>query len=315
MIRWLKTTLAASAIGLLAACGSSSDPEPNLVQTAQNDDRLGTLSAAIDASGLATALAGGSYTLFAPTDEAFEALLAELGITLDDLVADQALLTAVLNYHLVPGRVLEADVQPGAAIETVQGGIFKIESRDGQLVLIDGRGRIANIVETDVDASNGVIHVIDRVMLPAENDIVTIAVNDPRFSTLVEAVIAADLVETLSGAGPFTVFAPTNEAFEALFAALGMTREQAFADTDVLREILGYHVLQARVMQVDVPTGVPIATTIGQSFAVVPGAEGGLEIQDQQAGVARILETDIIATNGVIHVIDAVLLPMLPTMQ
>jgi uncharacterized surface protein with fasciclin (FAS1) repeats len=309
MIRWLRIALTASAIGALAACGSSSDPQPNLVETAQADDRLGTLSGAVQASGLSGTMTERTYTLFAPTNAAFDALLDELGITQDELVADQALLETVLNYHLVQGRVTEADVRPGAAIETEQGGIFKIESRNGQLVVVDGRGRTANIVETNIDARNGVVHVIDRVLLPPENDIVQLAIADPRFATLVEAVIAADLVETLSGPGPFTVFAPTNEAFETLLADLGVSREQAFADPQLLRAILGYHVLPARVLEAEVPPGVPVTTTMGQSLAAGPALDGRLVVEDQQGRIANIVETDILATNGVIHVIDTVLLP------
>ena len=188
---------------LLQACGGSDD-HGNLVQIAQVDPQFSILVEAVSAAGLVGTLSGSdNYTVFAPTDAAFSALLSELGLTKAALLANTSLLTAVLTYHVLPGKVESAAVAGllGKPITTVQGGIFKVESNNG-LKITDGRNRIAGIVETDVQASNGVIHVVDKVLLPADKTIVQTAQSISDFSILVEAVVAAGLVDTLSMAGP-----------------------------------------------------------------------------------------------------------------
>ncbi|MDE2049297.1 MAG: fasciclin domain-containing protein, partial [Betaproteobacteria bacterium] len=244
-------------------------------------------------------------TVFAPTNAAFSALLTELGITQDQLLANKPLLTAVLTYHVLPAKVTQAQVPLGKAITTVQGGIFKIDAVNGQLVITDGRNRKANITTTDIAAANGVVHVIDRVLLPADKTIVQTAQALPQFSTLVEAVVAAGLDTTLSGTGPFTVFAPTNDAFAALLTELNITKAALLADKALLTKVLTYHVVPGRVLKADVPVGTPIATVEGETFTV----DGSLAITDQRARKANITATDVLASNGVIHVIDKVILP------
>jgi uncharacterized surface protein with fasciclin (FAS1) repeats len=168
MIRWFKVLAAASILATVAACGSDNDvasSERNLVEQAQADSRFSILAEAVVAADLAPTLSGaGPFTVFAPTNEAFAALLAELGVTQAQLLADKPLLTKVLTYHVVAGRVLKADVPVGVPIKTLQGGTFTINDA---LVISDQRGRTARIVETDVLVSNGVIHAIDKVILPA----------------------------------------------------------------------------------------------------------------------------------------------------
>lgn len=165
MLDWLKRLAAITTLGLLAACGGGDDDAPNVVQVAQADARFSILIEAVVAADLATTLSGpGPFTVFAPTNDAFAALLAELGVTKDQLLADRALLTQVLTYHVVPGQVLRAQVPVGVPIATVQGDSFTV---DGTLTMTDRRGRTARIVQTDLLAANGVIHVIDRVILPS----------------------------------------------------------------------------------------------------------------------------------------------------
>jgi uncharacterized surface protein with fasciclin (FAS1) repeats len=160
------------------------------------------------------------------------------------------------------------------------------------------------ITSTDVLATTA-IHVITR-MLPADKNIVETAIAAaPEFSILVEAVVAADLATTLSGTGPFTVFAPTNDAFAALLNELGVTKAQLLADKALLTKVLTYHVVSGRVLEADVPVGPPIGTVQGETFTV--GAT--LAITDQQARTSNITGTDVFASNGVIHVVDRVLLP------
>ena len=172
-------------------------------------------------------------------------------------------------------------------------------------MITDGRNRTSTIVLTDIPAANGVIHAIDKVILPADKNIVETAIATPAFSTLVDAVVAAGLADTLSGPGPFTVFAPTNDAFAALLAELGITRDELLSDTALLTQVLTYHVVPARVLKAAVPIDTDIATVQGDTFRV--GAT--LAITDQRSRTSNITATDVLASNGVIHVIDKVILP------
>jgi uncharacterized surface protein with fasciclin (FAS1) repeats len=168
MFRWFKVLAAVSILATAAACGSDDDDDSrdrNVVQQAQADSRFSILVQAVAAADLVPTLSGaGPFTVFAPTNEAFAALLAELGVTQAQLLADKALLTKVLTYHVVSGRVLKADVPVGVPIATVEGGTFTV---DAALVITDERARTSQIVETDIEVSNGVIHAIDKVILPA----------------------------------------------------------------------------------------------------------------------------------------------------
>ena len=158
--------LAGAAAGLLTACGGGDDDHapPNIVATAQATPNLSILVEAVVAAGLVDALsAPGPLTVFAPTNAAFAALLAELGVTKEALLADKPLLTAVLTYHVVSGRVLKDQVPVNTPIATLQGASFTVGS---DLRITDGRGRQAAIVATDILCSNGVVHLIDRVILP-----------------------------------------------------------------------------------------------------------------------------------------------------
>lgn len=306
--RWAAPWVAALA---LAACGGGDDDPPptptqNVVQVAQADARFSTLVEAVVAADLASTLSGpGPYTVFAPTNDAFAALLTELGVTKAQLLADKPLLTEVLTYHVLPAAVPRASVPAGRAITTAQGGVFKVESSGNALVVTDGRNRTANIIATDLAASNGVVHVVDKVLLPANRNIVQTALALPQFSLLAEAVVAAGLDDDLSAAGPLTVFAPTDAAFNALLAELGVTKQQLFADTALLTRVLTYHVLPGRVLRADVPAGMPVTTLQGGTFIV----NADLQVTDARGRVATITATDVFASNGAIHVLDRVLLP------
>jgi uncharacterized surface protein with fasciclin (FAS1) repeats len=311
-MRHLRIPLALSMAVALVACGSSTDevvptPAPqSIVATAQSVPDLSILVEAVVAGDLATTLsAPGPYTVFAPTNAAFAALLTELGVTKAQLLADKPLLTAVLKYHVLPAKVLKSQVQPGKAITTVQGGIFKIDQSGMDLVITDGRNRTSRITATDIATSNGVVHLIDKVILPANKNIVETALSIPDFSILVEAVVAADLATTLSGPGPFTVFAPTNAAFAALLTELGVTKAQLLADKPLLTAVLAYHVLGARALKADIVPGTQPATVQGQTFSISPA----LVITDRRMRTANITAADVFTSNGVIHVIDNVILP------
>lgn len=273
--------------------GSGEMSEPTIVEVAQDDGRFETLVTALEAAGLAETLQGdGPFTVFAPTDEAFAQLPDG---TLDALLDDTEALSSILLYHVVSGQVPAADVVELSSAMTVQGQPVVISAGD-QVMVND-----ASVVATDVAASNGIIHVIDSVIMPPQADIVDTAVGAGSFDTLVTAVQAAGLVETLKGDGPFTVFAPTDEAFAALPEG---TLESLLDNPDQLAEVLTYHVVPGRVFSGDV-VGIEEADTVQGAAIDVSVEMGSVMLNDS----AEVVQTDILTTNGVIHVIDSVILP------
>lgn len=269
------------------------EPQPQtIVDIAVADGRFSTLVTALQAAGLVDTLKGdGPFTVFAPTDEAFAKLPAG---TVEALLADIPALTDILLYHVANGKALAADVVGLSTVDTLNGIPVKVTVTDGKVFLNESQ-----VVITDIAADNGVIHVIDSVLLPAK-DIVDIAVEDGRFTTLAAALQAAGLVETLKGEGPFTVFAPTDEAFAKLPEG---TVEALLADIPALTDILLYHVAEGRQFTADVVKLDKIATAQGKS-ATISLMDGAAKIDG-----AQIVLTDILAANGVIHVIDSVILP------
>jgi uncharacterized surface protein with fasciclin (FAS1) repeats len=164
-------TSIAAAITVLTACSSSDDhvvaPAKNIVELAQATPDLSILVEAVVAAGLAGTLSGaGPFTVFAPTNAAFAALLGELGVTKEALLANKTLLTAVLTYHVLGSKVESTQIPLGAAIKTVQGANLTINSAGMGLAITDARGRKANITTANIQASNGVVHLIDKVILP-----------------------------------------------------------------------------------------------------------------------------------------------------
>ena len=306
--QFLKLSLASGVALSLSACGGGD--EHDIVDVLSDYPEYSLLVEAVQAAGLVDTLKGrGPFTVFAPTNTAFVNLLGELETTKDALFADKPLLTAVLTYHVLAARVPAADIPFGRAITTVETGIFKIDNVGGP-VITDERNRTANITVTNLYASNGVIHGIDKVILPGDKDIVATAQSVPDFSVLVEAVIAANLVTTLQGAGPFTVFAPTNAAFAAALSELGVSKDDLFANTELLTQILTYHVVPARVLKAEVPLNTNITTVEGTAFQV----NSSLQIVDVANRLPNIVTTDVLTSNGVIHVIDRVILPFDPSL-
>ena len=272
--------------------------EADIVDTAVKAGKFGTLVAAVKAAGLVETLkSAGPFTVFAPTDEAFAKLPEGTVKTLLE-PANLAKLQAILTYHVVSGKVMAADVVKLTSAKTVQGQEVAIKVAGGK-VFVNG----AQVLTTDIKCSNGVIHVIDSVILPAEpKDIVDTAVGAGSFSTLVAAVKAAGLVETLKGKGPFTVFAPTDEAFAKIPAATLQTLLKP-ENKAKLASILTFHVVSGKVMAADV-----VKLT---SAKTVNGQEVKIEVVDGKVMVngAQVVKTDIECANGVIHVIDTVIMP------
>lgn len=271
--------------------------ESDIVDTAVAAGSFKTLVAAVQAAGLVDTLKGdGPFTVFAPTDAAFAKLPKG---TVETLLKpeNKAKLQAILTYHVVAGKVMAADVVKLTGATTVQGQKVDIAVKNGQ-VTVDG----ATVVKADIGTSNGVIHVIDSVILPADKDIVDTAVAAGSFNTLVAAVKAAGLVETLKGEGPFTVFAPTDEAFAKLpeGTVANLLKPE---NKDQLIAVLTYHVVAGKVMAADV-VKVSSAKTVNGKSATVKVSDVGVMIDG-----AKVVATDIETSNGVIHVIDSVILP------
>lgn len=267
-------------------------PPKSIAEIAVEDGRFNTLVAALGAADLAETLAGeGSFTVFAPTDEAFAKLPAG---TVDALLKDIPQLSQILLYHVVEGDVTAADVVELERAKSLQGKAIRIKVEGDQVMVND-----AQVILTDIFASNGVIHVIDSVILPPK-DIVETAIADGRFTTLVAAVEAAGLVETLQGEGPFTVFAPTDEAFKRLPAG---TVEGLLNQPEQLKDILLYHVVSGEVMAAEVVDLTSAETAQGEAVTI--------KVEDGKVFIneAQVIITDILTANGVIHVIDSVLLP------
>jgi transforming growth factor-beta-induced protein len=246
--------------------------------------------------------------VFAPTNDAFAKLLGELNVSKEALLANKPLLTSVLTYHVLGGRVLAGDIKDNSTPKTVQGQAIRLDTDGGKVVITDASGRKSNVVATNVQGSNGVIHVIDTVILPQSKNIVEIAVGLPDFSILVEAVLAAELQGVLSGPGPFTVFAPTNDAFAKLLDELKVSKADLLANKALLTAVLTYHVLPATVLAADIRDDSTATTVQGQTIRL--DTDGGhVRITDGRNRVSNIVATDVQASNGVIHVIDKVILP------
>ena len=264
------------------------------------------LKAAVVKAGLAATLDGaGPFTVFAPTNEAFKA--SGIDMNMINSLSIEAL-KGILLYHTVSGKVAAIDVPegPNANVATVGGkDIFLTKNNSG--VFVNG----TKVVQADVMATNGVIHAISRILMPPAGNIVEAAQADPNFTYLVAAVLrasqgATNVASVLSGAGPFTVFAPTNEAFKA--AGFATIADINNARPDDLTAILTYHVVAGRVFSSDLTDGAMPATVNGGKVTI--GLKEGATVKgNSNTTASKIASTDMVTTNGVIHVIDQVLLP------
>ena len=356
--------LAASMLLVTAGCGSGDEastttttkatPSTSTFDGAENKTVVADLAAAgnftvlarlLKAAGLVKTLSGpGPFTVFAPTDKAFEARAADLGIPLEDvlqgLIDDRALLTDMLLYHVVPGNLSAADVVAldGQKVETLSGEKWTVLV-DGENVSIkDGFDQDSNVSDVDVAASNGVIHVVDNVLdgaLPghkwddaastttitkaipytstfdgaADKTVVADLAAAGNFTVLTRLLKAVGLVKTLSGPGPFTVFAPTDQAFEAVAADLGIPLEDLLqtliANRALLTDILLYHVVPGNLSAADVVAldGQKVETLAGEKWTVLVDGENA-SVKDGYGQVVNVIDVDVAASNGVIHVVD-----------
>ena len=272
------------------------DDTQDIPTNAQNTGVHDSLVAALSHAGLVSALqADGPFTVFAPTDDAFAA--AGIDLSTFDTEEENATLSDILLYHVVSGEVTASAVTDGMNAEALNGDDLSFTVTDGVVMVND-----ATVTSADVMASNGVIHVVDKVLMPPADlgDIPTVAQGTGIHTSLVAAVTQADLVATLQGDGPFTVFAPTDDAF----AAAGIDLEAL--DTDegkaALTDILLYHVVAGEVPSSAVTDGMVAAAVNGDDLSFTVG--DSVMVND-----ATVVLADVPASNGVIHVIDKVLMP------
>ncbi len=287
-------------VALLLLVGCATPAPKTVADVVVGSENHNTLEAAVTAAGLVETLSGeGPFTVFAPTDAAFAALPAG---ALDALLADPSGdLTKILLYHVVAAKAMAGDLKDGQKVATVNGEELTVTITEAG-VFVNG----IKVSTADVAAGNGVVHVLDGILLPPappapSNTVVDVIVNSENHNTLEAAVLAAGLAETLSGEGPFTIFAPTDAAFAALPAG---TVETLLKDpSGDLTKILLYHAVGAKALSTNLSAGQSITTINGGSVTVTIN-DDGVFINEAKVSVA-----DVETSNGVVHVIDAVLLP------
>ncbi|WP_338839611.1 fasciclin domain-containing protein [Flavobacterium ginsenosidimutans] len=302
------------------SCSNDDDSSQQLqpiAAAAKTNPNLSSLVAALDKAGLtATLNSSGTYTVFAPTNEAFTAFLSANGYANLDAVPVAALKEILLN-HVLSAKVKSAEIETGYVKTLAKGSASSSNTISMYLekgATVDVNGGKANggatVTAADIEASNGVIHIVDGVIgLPT---IVNHAAANKNFTTLVAALTynpASGFAGILSGtaSSPFTVFAPTNAAFAAFLTETGFSGLAAIP-ANVLETTLKYHVVAgANVESSALTDGQSVSTFAGQNFKV--GLTGGAKITDASGRVSNIIATDVQCSNGIIHVIDKVLLP------
>ena len=295
------------ALPLFFVACDKDDDEPQLPPQAQNiaeiaaaDAQFSTLVDALQRVDLVSVLEGsGPFTVFAPTNAAFTALGVDL-----NTISDEDL-TEILLYHVLGATVASADIAEGQTYVTTAAQTGPGDTQLSMLIEKSATGvsinGSINVTTADITATNGVIHIVDAVITPL--DVVGHAAANSSFTELVGALGAAsgDLVNVLSGDGPFTVFAPVNAAFEAI------SDVTATLTADQLATVLTYHVAGGNVRSTDLSDGQEVTTVNTELFTIK--TDGGVTITDANDNVANVVLTDVQGTNGVIHVIDTVILP------
>ena len=289
---------------------SMEEPIDNIVDLAQDNDQFTSLVAALDRADLVSTLQGdGPFTVFAPTNDAFAAFLSANNFaSVDDIPTD--VLGQVLLNHVVSGNVGSADLSTGyistLSTNTPNGNnlLAFVDLTDG--VVLNGN---ATVTTADLTAPNGVVHEVNAVI--ASPTVVTHALSNPDFSILVSALtrtgLTTDFVSVLSGDGPFTVFAPTNAAFVALLDSNPDWNALEDIPVATLEAVLLYHAVSgANVLAGDLSEGMMVSA-LGGDFTI--SLDGGASITTSSGGTSNIIATDVQGTNGVVHAIDAVLIP------
>ncbi|MFT5833313.1 MAG: putative surface protein with fasciclin (FAS1) repeats [Cognaticolwellia sp.] len=288
------------------------DPEPepapnNITDIVTNTDRFSSLLAALERTGLTSTIAAGEYTVFAPDNDAFATFLN--GAALEDVDID--VLTQLLLNHVVAGTVASTDLSNGYAAtlaeeSTTMNKISLLVNIDNGVML----NSAVSVVEADITADNGIIHEVDAVIeIP---NVVNLAIANSEFTSLVAALTRADLtvnfVDVLTGTGPFTVFAPTNAAFQALLDSNPSWNTLDDIDVATLETVLKYHVVAgANVLSSTLTDGQVVTSFEGSDFTI--NTANGATITDVNGNIVNIIITDVQGSNGVVHAIDGVILP------
>ncbi len=301
----LSLALAGLSLTMLSSSCKDDDPMPtpvpNIVQLAQSDTSLSILVSAVVKAGLANTLSTtANLTVFAPTNNAFRAAGFPQS-RIDALTpADvTTVLVPILTYHVLGSVVNAANVPVSDAVTTLNTKKL-FASRNANGVFVNG----IRVATADLNASNGVVHVIGRVLVPPTQSITEIVVGNPNFSLLETAVIRANLAATLGGDGKFTVFAPVNSGFPA---SLDTDAEINAAPVATVAGIVTSHAFATNIFAGDLTAGNTGATVNPATTLTIALTPPSVKINGSTSAASAITTTDIVATNGVIHIIDRVL--------
>jgi uncharacterized surface protein with fasciclin (FAS1) repeats len=300
----------------LAGCGDSGDDATqNIAQIAEGTKELSTLDAALNATGLSSTIADAKdITVFAPTNDAFNALDKTLLTCLLEPVGLPTL-TEVLKYHVVPQKAKAADLENDQSLPTLDGKQNLTVSLEGKTVTIKGGADEANVTQADILATNGVVHEVNAVLIPKDfsppqcgnGTIADTAVGNKHLQTLVAALTAADLVDTFNGTTVYTVFAPTDDAFAKLDnKTLSCLLEKK--NVAALKQVLTYHVVEGYDLSSAIKDGLKVPTLEKEDLTFMIENKK-VVVETTSDGNATVIVPDVFATNGVVHVIDEVLIP------
>ncbi|MCU0401467.1 MAG: fasciclin domain-containing protein [Algoriphagus sp.] len=292
---------------------------PTVVQAAQSAG-LTTLLDAVTAAGLgSTLLNAQQMTVFAPTNAAFTAALQAFGAAnLNQLVAKiggVANLQRVLGFHVVPAAAFSFELSPTNTFTTLAGQQLTVTKTSSGVTVRDAAGNTANVVAADVAITNGVVHVIDRVLLPTiDLPNVVEAAQAANLTTLLQAVTAAGLGNTLLNQQAMTVFAPTNAAFSKLLSDFGFSSLDAMVSAlglPAVSKVLGFHVVPATAFSFNLAAGPQMVPTLAGEMLTVTRTGNNVTVTDKAGKTYNVVVADVAIENGVVHVIDGVLLPTL----
>ncbi|MBI1344380.1 MAG: fasciclin domain-containing protein [Terrimonas sp.] len=289
---------------------NSATQNKSIAKIVKTTPQFSLLETALNRAGLTSTLDGnGSFTVFAPTNDAFHA--AGFNSVADINAVPVQTLTDILLYHVLDVKILSNAIPeaPNTEVGTLDAGKKIFVTKMNGKICING----VNVVTKDIKAKNGVIHAIDRVLFPPAGTIVDAVAGNPDFSLLLQAVLRAgttgtDVAALLSSDGPFTVFAPTNTAFQNLLGTLGATSLDDIPAATLLN-VLSYHVVPARVFSCNLSNGQVAGTALPGSSITFDLTSGAKVKGTGNTTASNIIKTDLVTTNGVIHVIDQVLLP------
>jgi len=264
------------------------------------DENFAMFGAAVAAGGLTDILSTSSITLFAPTDDAFEAYLEENDMEWEAFIGNESLISAILLNHTIEGVVPMADLESGPINSALNRAVFLSV---GESIYINGRARI---LEGDIPAENGLIHTVDQLLRPASRNLSEFITDQEDFTQLSAAVIRLGMIDELTSGGPYTLFAPNDEAFAAAYEALGVNGMNEIEDA-VLANIINYHLVPGHIFSTDMEEGQSLTSLQGEPMVVNP-SQGTVANGSFQTG-----RINRLTTNGVVHVTNIVLLP--PSMR